>query len=133
MQWAKDYIQDHGPGIVIYLQQEGRGMGLANKVKAYSLQEHGFDTVDANKLLGFEDDTREYTAVPYILHELGIKSVRLITNNPRKIEMMGKLGVNIVGRIPIHIDSNPHSHGYLKAKGSRMGHMMEEAELKVDE
>lgn len=138
LEWSKSYIKSVDGGVVIYLQQEGRGMGLANKIKAYkyasypiiipnpiflSLQEHGLDTVDANLVLGFEGDTREYSAVPEILKDLGIESIQLITNNPRKIEMIRGLGVHVVARIPIVMTTNKHSSAYISTKSSRMGHL----------
>lgn len=115
------YIQQHN-GMIIYMPQEGRGIGLANKIKAYSVQELGYDTVDANRVLGFEDDLREYNVVPSILAELGISSVRLITNNPRKIDQLTDLGIQVNGRVPIIMETNIHSHGYIAAKRARMGH-----------
>ena len=119
-----EYIQ-HNPlhtGIIIYLPQEGRGIGLGNKIKVYSVQEQGYDTVDANRVLGFPDDLREYTCVPSVLEELGVRSVKLMTNNPRKTEMLVSLGVNVVGRIPVVMEMNEHSRGYIQAKRTRMGH-----------
>ena len=98
LQQSLDYVKNNGPGIVVYLQQEGRGIGLANKIAAYSLQQQGLDTVDANRALDLPDDCREYTAVANILENMGVKSIRLMTNNPRKIDEMTKLGVNITGR-----------------------------------
>lgn len=117
------YMRRHG-GVVVYLQQEGRGMGLANKLKAYHVQEFGLDTVDANRVLGFEQDTREYDVVPLILDDLGVRSVRLMTNNPRKIDEMERLGISIVDRIPIGVKSTRYSDDYLKAKVARMGHLL---------
>ena len=113
-------------GVVIYLQQEGRGIGIANKVAAYSLQDNGADTVDANLHLGFKDELREYMAVPDILADLNIKSIRLITNNPFKIDALTTLGVNITNRIPIHIPSNKHNSRYLLSKRDRMNHILPE-------
>lgn len=110
--------------MIIYLPQEGRGIGLANKIKAYSLQELGYDTVDANRVLGFKDDLREYSVVPTILEMLKIKSVRLMTNNPRKISKLRKFGIQISGRIPVVMDANQYSDNYIKVKEARMGHMM---------
>jgi len=125
LDFAKEYIQynSSGSGMIIYMPQEGRGIGLANKIKAYSLQELGLDTVDANRALGFADDLREYSAVPTILEDLRIVSVRLMTNNPRKIDTLRSYGINIAARIPVIIDSNPYSDDYIKAKRSRMGHL----------
>jgi len=125
LDYALHYIRDHAPGVVIYLRQEGRGIGLANKIAAYGLQEQGHDTVDANRLLGLPDDARRYEAAAGILFELGICSIRLMTNNPRKIEKLQELGVMISDRIPVLITANPHNAGYLAAKAGRMGHNME--------
>ena len=124
LQFAMDYIQHNTQkcGIIIYLSQEGRGIGLGNKIKVYSVQERGYDTVDANRVLGFPDDVREYSCVPSVLDGLGVGSVRLMTNNPRKTEALVSLGVNVVGRIPVVMEVNEHSDGYIRAKQSRMGH-----------
>jgi GTP cyclohydrolase II len=122
---ALDYIAGpDGPGLVIYLQQEGRGIGLANKIAAYALQEGGLDTVDANRALGLPDDAREYSSVAAILADLGIASVRLMTNNPRKVELLRGLGVAVVGRIPCLVQAQEHSVGYLLAKAGRMSHLL---------
>lgn len=118
---ALEYIQQHG-GAVIYLQQEGRGIGLANKVAAYALQDLGMDTVDANLHLGFPEDCRKYGVVPSILKDMGIASVNLMTNNPRKVERLSALGVNIVKTVPILADANPHNRRYLETKQERMNH-----------
>lgn len=132
LDFAIDYIGRRGPGVVIYLRQEGRGIGLANKIAAYSLQESGHDTVDANRMLGLPDDSRRYDAAQSILQDLGIRSVRLMTNNPRKVELLSALGVDIVGRIPVLIEPNEHSHGYLVAKAARMGHMIDDEHLEAE-
>jgi len=110
-------------GVVIYLQQEGRGIGVSNKVAAYALQDAGMDTVDANLHLGFKDEMREYKAVPDILSDLGVKSIRLITNNPFKIDQLAKLGVKITERVEMHIAANENNLSYLKSKRDRMRHM----------
>jgi 3,4-dihydroxy 2-butanone 4-phosphate synthase/GTP cyclohydrolase II len=111
-------------GVVIYLQQEGRGIGLSNKVAAYSLQDnHGLDTVDANLHLGFKDELREYMAVPDILNDLGIKSIRLVTNNPFKIDQLTALGVRINGRVTLDIPTNEHNIRYIRSKRDRMQHI----------
>ncbi len=133
LDFAIDYIRRRGPGVVIYLRQEGRGIGLANKIAAYALQERGHDTVDANRLLGLPDDSRRYDAAAAILEDLGIRSLRLMTNNPRKEEKLREQGVNIVGRIPVLIEPTEHSHGYLVAKAARMGHMLDEDALSTEE
>lgn len=122
---ALGYIKENGPGVVVYLQQEGRGIGLANKIAAYMMQEEGHDTVDANRMLGLPDDCREYTAVANMIKDLNMKSIKLITNNPRKINCLNDLGVNVAGRISCLIESNEVNDGYLKAKANRMDHMMD--------
>lgn len=128
LDYAMDFIKDRKKcpvgGMIVYMPQEGRGIGLANKIKAYSMQELGLDTVDANRILGFEDDYRDYRGVRAILNHLRIKSLQLMTNNPRKIEQLTKAGCEISGRIPIIMKTNAHSHGYVKAKGARMRHFI---------
>jgi GTP cyclohydrolase II len=123
------YIRDSSPGIVLYLRQEGRGIGLANKIAAYHLQERGHDTVDANRMLGLPDDARRYGGAAAMLKDLGVQSVRLMTNNPRKVKKLEALGVRISGRIPIVIAANPYSQDYLDAKAERMGHVLGSAPI----
>jgi GTP cyclohydrolase II/3,4-dihydroxy-2-butanone 4-phosphate synthase len=119
---ALEYVQQHG-GAIIYLQQEGRGIGLANKVAAYSLQDAGLDTVDANLHLGFEEDARQYGVVPSILADMGIGSIQLMTNNPRKVDRLRALGVNVVGTVPMVVESvNKYNRKYMEAKHDRMAH-----------
>lgn len=125
LDFALDHIVRRGSGAVLYLRQEGRGIGLANKIAAYALQERGADTVEANRLLGLPDDIRRYDAAAAMLADLGVKSVRLMTNNPRKIEKLQELGVEIEGRIPVLVEANPHSHRYLDVKRDRMGHLLD--------
>jgi 3,4-dihydroxy-2-butanone 4-phosphate synthase len=117
------YIKKYN-GIVIYLQQEGRGIGIANKIAAYSLQDRGLDTVDANHYLGFKDEMREYNAVVDILEDLGIKSVKIMTNNPFKIKQLSELGVRINDRIKTEVPANPYNIRYLKSKKERMNHFL---------
>ena len=124
LDFALEFIKRRGPGVVIYLRQEGRGIGLANKIAAYALQERGHDTVDANRLLGLPDDVRRYDAAASILEDLGVRSLRLMTNNPRKEAKLRALGVDITGRIPVLIEPNKHSADYLNAKADRMGHLL---------
>uniref|UniRef100_A0AAV1UKZ8 GTP cyclohydrolase II n=1 Tax=Peronospora matthiolae TaxID=2874970 RepID=A0AAV1UKZ8_9STRA len=123
LEYAKAYTKKHG-GVVIYMPQEGRGIGLANKIMAYSVQERGLDTVDANRVLGFKDDYRSYEPVPAILKDLGIQSVCLLTNNPRKIRLLSQLGITIDGRQPVVIKGGEFSQGYLTAKAKRMAHLL---------
>jgi GTP cyclohydrolase II len=111
-----------GAGAVLYLRQEGRGIGLANKIRAYALQSRGHDTVDANRMLGLPDDARRYDVARDMLEHLGVASVRLMTNNPAKIRGLRALGVRVVGRVPVIVPPNPHSARYLEAKRLRMEH-----------
>jgi len=124
LDFSVNYIKQNCPGMVIYLQQEGRGIGLANKIAAYSMQEKGYDTVEANRMLGLPDDCREYQSVVDILQDLNIKSVRLMTNNPRKIEHLRRLGVKVTDRVPIQMEPNSVNIGYLKTKASKMDHYL---------
>ncbi len=114
-------------GVVLYLRQEGRGIGLANKIRAYALQDRGHDTVDANRLLGFGDDERDYRAAARMLEALGVASVRLMTNNPAKLAGLRQHGVRLAGRIPLVIPANPHNATYLATKQRRSGHWLERA------
>lgn len=111
-----------GAGVVLYLRQEGRGIGLANKIRAYALQSDGHDTVDANRLLGLPDDARRYDAARDMLGLLGVSSVRLMTNNPEKVTALEALGVDVVERVPVVVPATQHSLGYLEAKRLRMRH-----------
>ena len=123
LDYAMDFIANQ-PGMVIYLQQEGRGIGLANKIAVYAIQEQGVDTVEANRALHFPDDSREYDIAAFIINDLEIPSIALMTNNPRKVDLLTKEGINITDRIAVHIPPNPHSSGYLKTKQARMGHLL---------
>ena len=119
------YIQNNKDGgLIIYLQQEGRGIGLSNKIAAYSLQDQGLDTVDANTHLGFDEEMREYQAVADVLNDMGIQSIRLVTNNPFKMEQIAQLGVVITERISLEIPPNPYNIRYLKSKRDRMNHIL---------
>lgn len=119
---ALRYIQKHG-GCIIYMQQEGRGIGLANKVAAYALQDEGLDTVDANVYLGLPEDCRQYGAVPSILQDLNINSIQLLTNNPRKVDRLTALGVNVAKTIPMVVDKpTEYNRRYLETKQERMQH-----------
>jgi GTP cyclohydrolase II len=121
---AMRYIQEQPPGMIIYCQQEGRGIGLANKIAAYALQERGLDTVQANRALGLPDDCREYSAVRHILHDLGIKSIRLMTNNPRKISELEALGIVVTSRVPCIVEAGEYNQGYLDTKEKKMRHLL---------
>jgi len=119
---ALRYIQKHG-GCIIYMQQEGRGIGLANKVAAYALQDEGLDTVDANIYLGLPEDCRQYGAVPSILRDLNISSIQLITNNPRKVNRLTSLGVRVESTIPMVVEqATRYNRRYLETKQERMAH-----------
>jgi len=118
-------------GAVLYLRQEGRGIGLGNKIRAYALQARGHDTVDANRLLGLPDDARRYEVARDMLDHLGVRSVRLMTNNPEKVDALRVLGVEVTGRMPVIVAPNPHSIGYLEAKRLRMAHVLPERAASV--
>jgi GTP cyclohydrolase II len=118
-------IAEMEKGIVLYLRQEGRGIGLVNKIRAYGLQDYGFDTVEANIALGFRDDEREYSSAAHMLHSLKVKSVQLITNNPRKIDDLTSRGINVTGRIPLVIPPNPYNRFYLETKAAKSGHLID--------
>ena len=115
-------VAARGHGAILYLRQEGRGIGLTNKIRAYALQQCGHDTVDANRLLGFADDLRSYRPAADMLRALGVRSVALLTNNPAKVEGLEAEGVRVVRRVPVAVPVNEHSRGYLRAKQNRMGH-----------
>jgi len=120
---ALDFISKEG-GLVIYHRQEGRNIGLLNKVNAYCLQDQGRNTIDANLELGFKEDERDYKVVEYIFNDLDIKNIKLITNNPNKIEYIENLGINIVERIPAITEINKYNEEYLNTKKDQMGHML---------
>jgi len=127
---AMKLIENNGSGIIVYLQQEGRGIGLMNKIKAYKLQELGLDTVEANVQLGFAPDEREYQIGAEILRSLNINKVNLLTNNPDKIYGLEENGIQVVKRIPIIIQSNPFNKSYLETKEIQMGHQLSEEKPK---
>ena len=116
-------IGDAGGGVLLYLRQEGRGIGIANKIRAYALQDRGFDTVEANLRLGFSDDERDYEQAAAILRGLGIDEVRLLTNNPAKVEGLDRSGIRVVERVGHHMPANPHNADYLAAKREKSGHL----------
>ncbi|MGB5260817.1 MAG: GTP cyclohydrolase II [Gammaproteobacteria bacterium] len=121
--WALNHIETLGTGMVIYLRQEGRGIGLFNKIRAYALQDTGLDTVEANQELGFPSDLRTYEVAADILNALGVSAINLITNNPRKVDALQKHGIDIKRRIPILIEPNDHNRHYLRVKGDKLKHL----------
>jgi len=119
-------IAQAGRGMVLYLRQEGRGIGLVNKIRAYQLQDAGADTVEANVQLGFPADMRRYDLCQPMLRYFGVRSLRLMTNNPRKVQAMEKIGVAVTERVPIQVNRNPHNEGYLSTKAAKLGHWLKE-------
>ncbi len=118
-------IAEAGNGIVIYLRQEGRGIGLHDKLKAYNLQDEGYDTVDANIMLGHEPDERDYRVAAAILEALGVKSIRLLTNNPNKIQQLTEYGIDVKARVPLEIKATTENQKYLQTKSDRLNHLLE--------
>lgn len=128
LQHAMHRIAMEGRGAIFYLRQEGRGIGLLNKIRAYHLQDCGADTVEANEQLGFGADMRDYSILKAMLQHLGIKSVRLMTNNPRKVKAMEELGIEVVERLSHQTGRNPHNVKYLSTKKGKLGHLFEDDE-----
>lgn len=121
---AIDHIAEEGNGVLLYLAQEGRGIGLINKLRAYSLQDQGFDTVEANQRLGFEDDERLFLAAAEMLKQLGVSNVRLLSNNPQKVSQLEEHGIMVVERVPHTFPSNQHNELYLATKAKKSGHIL---------
>jgi GTP cyclohydrolase II len=117
-------MAEEGAGVLLYLNQEGRGIGLANKMRAYALQDQGFDTVEANHRLGFEDDERDFRVGADILKQLGFSSVRLLTNNPAKVAMMEANGIEVSERVPLRVGRRPENEKYLDVKAAKSGHIL---------
>lgn len=128
---AMQKISEEGVGVILYLRQEGRGIGLLDKLRAYNLQDNGYDTVDANVILGHEPDERDYTVGAQILADLGIWSIRLMTNNPEKIQALTRLGIDVEERVPLQPHAHPQNTGYLLTKAQRMDHMLNLSPLLV--
>jgi 3,4-dihydroxy 2-butanone 4-phosphate synthase/GTP cyclohydrolase II len=122
LQEAMRRVEHEGRGVIVYMRQEGRGIGLAPKIQAYKLQERGYDTVQANQKLGFPMDLREYGLGAQILADLGLKSIRLLTNNPKKVVGLQGYGIEIVGQLPLRMKPNPHNARYLRTKKEKLGH-----------
>jgi 3,4-dihydroxy 2-butanone 4-phosphate synthase/GTP cyclohydrolase II len=119
-------IEGEGRGVILYMRQEGRGIGLLNKLRAYRLQENGADTVEANRALGFKPDLRRYGLGAQILYDLGLRKLRLLTNNPRKIVGLSAFGLEVVERVPLRVKPQAHNRRYLQVKKEKLGHLLED-------
>jgi GTP cyclohydrolase II len=124
LQYAMKEVGELGRGMILYLRQEGRGIGLLNKIKAYALQDSGADTVEAPEQLGFAADGREYEICKPMLEHLGVSALRLLTNNPAKVDSLKAMGFDVPEIVPIQTGSNPHNEGYLSVKVAKMGHLL---------
>ena len=125
LEMALGMIAAAGAGVLVYEQQEGRGIGLMAKLRAYELQDHGMDTVEANEELGFDADHRDYALPAEILKQLGLSSVRLLSNNPEKVAALEHVGIKVVERVPCEIPASEHTDAYMKTKKERMGHLLQ--------
>lgn len=130
---AMRQVSEAGRGVIVYMRQEGRGIGLAPKIKAYKLQEQGYDTVEANQKLGFDMDLREYGLGAQILADLGLRTIRLLTNNPRKVVGLEGYGLEIIEQVPIRVRPNPHNARYLETKRQKLGHMLQGGRWEVED
>ncbi|MEZ9367277.1 GTP cyclohydrolase II [Shewanella sp. 10N.286.51.B2] len=126
LQTAMQNIAELGQGFILYLRQEGRGIGLLNKIRAYELQDQGANTVEANERLGFEADMRKYDMIEPMLAQIGVSKVKLMTNNPRKVKAMQAVGIEVNERVPLQVGKNRYNEAYLKTKSTELGHMMTE-------
>ncbi|MCW3174188.1 GTP cyclohydrolase II [Shewanella subflava] len=126
LQTAMQNIAELGQGFILYLRQEGRGIGLLNKIRAYELQDAGANTVEANERLGFKADMRQYDMIKPMLEQINVTRVRLMTNNPRKVKAMQKEGIEVIERVPLQVGKNRYNEAYLKTKSTELGHMMSE-------
>ncbi|MDO6619463.1 MULTISPECIES: GTP cyclohydrolase II [unclassified Shewanella] len=126
LQTAMQNIAELGQGFILYLRQEGRGIGLLNKIRAYELQDQGANTVEANERLGFEADMRKYDMIEPMLAQIGVSKVKLMTNNPRKVKAMQAVGIEVSERVPLQVGKNRYNEAYLKTKSTELGHMMTE-------
>ncbi len=129
LQKSMEIIAKEGRGVILYLRQEGRGIGLTNKIKAYKLQDEGADTVEANEKLGFSADMRDYSICKPMLEYLGIKKIRLMTNNPVKVSSLEQFGLEVVERIPLQTGANLHNTKYLQTKAGKLGHLFENLDV----
>lgn len=125
LQSAMQAVQAEGRGVIVYLRQEGRGIGLINKIRAYALQDTGLDTVEANLALGLPIDARDFSIAKYIYDHLGVQTIRLLTNNPEKIQTLRDCGIQIDERVPLQVGQNPENEGYLQTKANKLNHMIE--------
>lgn len=128
LQRAMELIQNEGHGVIVYQQQEGRGIGITNKIRAYALQDAGQDTVEANISLGFEADLRQYECCAEIIKQLGLRRIRLMSNNPDKIAAVQQAGIEIVERVSLEVEPHEKSMGYMKTKKEKMGHLLEKVD-----
>lgn len=128
LQDSLHFLQEQGRGVILYMRQEGRGIGLTNKIRAYAIQDQGYDTVEANHVLGLPEDMRDYGDAAGMLVDLGVQRIYLMTNNPSKIEGLGHHGVEVLERLPLQVQPNPHNLAYLQTKQEKMGHLLSAAD-----